>query len=122
MIGIAGHGLHRDREWSATYEAGKTVEVSIDIEWVPEVYAALWGSFPEWIHQPSLWRTLADSPVPMRFVAAGNDIRPDWPLQQLANVVPDGGFQTVPNVPHDFWATHPETWRETCTSVCHQLP
>ncbi len=89
VAGIAGHGLHRDREWSAAYEAGKASEVAIDIDWVPEVHAALWGSFPDWIHQPGLWRALADSPVPMRFVAAGNDIRPSWPLQQLANLVPD---------------------------------
>lgn len=121
VVGIAGHGLHRDREWSATYEAGKAFEVTIGIDWVPEVHAALWGSFPDWIHQPGLWRTLADSSVPMRFVAAGNDIRPDLPLQQLANVVPDGGFQTVHDVPHDFWATDPEVWRETCTGLCHQL-
>lgn len=121
VIGIAGHGLHRDREWSATYEAGKASEVAIEINWVPEVHAALWGSFPDWIHQPSLWRTLADSLVPMRFVAAGNDIRPSWPLEQLANVVSDGAFQIVPDVPHDFWATDPEVWRETCTNVCRQL-
>lgn len=30
VVGIAGHGLHRDREWSATYEAGKASEVAID--------------------------------------------------------------------------------------------
>lgn len=121
VVGIAGHGLHRDREWSATYEAGKASEVAIGIDWVPEVHAALWGSFPDWIHQPSLWRTLADSLVPMRFLAAGNDIRPSWPLEQLANVVSDGAFQIVPDVPHDFWATDPGVWRETCTNVCRQL-
>lgn len=40
VAGIAGHGLHRDREWSAAYEAGKASEVAIDIDWVPEVPAA----------------------------------------------------------------------------------
>lgn len=25
VVGIAGHGLHRDREWSAAYEAGKAL-------------------------------------------------------------------------------------------------
>lgn len=121
VIGLAGHGLHRDREWSATYEAGRATEVAIDIEWVPEVHAALWGSFPDWIHQPGLWRALADSPVPMRFLAAGNDIRPSWPLEQLAHAVPDGAFDVVPDVPHDFWATDPRTWREICTRACRDL-
>lgn len=64
-VGIAGHGLHRDREWSAAYEAGKTSETPVEIDWVPEVHAALWGSFKDWVHQPRLWRSLADSTVPM---------------------------------------------------------
>lgn len=104
---IAGHGLHRDREWSAAYEAGKTGEVAIPIDWVPEVRAALWGSFPDWIHQPRLWLDLANSPVPMTFIAAGCDIRPSWPLQQLAELVPGGVFEVVPSAVHDFWHTDP---------------
>jgi proline iminopeptidase len=44
----------------------------------------------------------------MTFLAAGADIRPPWPLTQLGELVPDGRFETVPDVPHDFWHTHPE--------------
>lgn len=121
VIGIAGHGLHRDREWSEVYEEGKRHEAQIEIDWVPEVHAALWGSFKDWVHEPTLWRTLADSTVPMRFVAAGNDIRPHWPLQQLAHLVPGGTFEVVPAVSHDCWATDPELWRATCTTACDLL-
>lgn len=121
VVGIAGHGLHRDREWSTAYEAGKTNETRVEAESVPEVHAALWGSFKRWIHQPKLWRALADSTVPMRFVAAGNDVRPSWPLQQLAELVPDAAFEVVPDVPHDYWATDPDIWRSTCTTACRQL-
>lgn len=121
VVGIAGHGLHRDREWTAAYEAGRASEEAVEIDMVPEVHAALWGSFPAWIHQPDLWRALADSPVPMAFVAAGEDVRPSWPLEQLATVVPAGAFEVVPGVAHDFWATHPAVWRETCTSACRAL-
>jgi len=64
IVGIAGHGLHRDREWSAAYEAGKANESPVEIDWVPEVHAALWKSFKDWIHQPTPWRALADSTVP----------------------------------------------------------
>ena len=121
IVGIAGHGLHRDREWSAAYEAGKTSETTVEIDWVPDVHAALWGSFKDWIHQPTLWRSLADSTVPMSFVAAGNDIRPSWPLRQLAELVPGGSFEVVPNVPHDYWATDPDLWRDTCTTACRRM-
>lgn len=121
IVGIAGHGLHRDREWSAAYEAGKLSEVPVPIEWVPGVHASLWGSFRDWIHYPRLWRDLADSPVPMRFIAAGSDIRPNWPLQQLAELVPGGVFEIVPDVVHDFWATEPDLWQATCTAACGRL-
>ena len=107
VVGIAGHGLHRDQEWSAAYEAGNARQIPMPIEWVPEVYSALRASFTEWIHEPELWRQLADSPVPMTFIAPGDDFRPTWPLQQLAALVPRGAFEVVPGTGHDFWSTDP---------------
>lgn len=49
----------------------------------------------------------------MRIIAAGEDIRPSWPLAQIAALAPRAHFEVVPGVPHDFWATHPELWRGT---------
>jgi len=57
----------------------------------------------------------------MSFIAAGNDIRPSWPLQQLAALVPGGTFQTVPSVPHDFWSTHPDIWLEVVSAAFHAI-
>lgn len=121
VVGIAGRGPQRDRSWSEAYEAGKDSEPVVPIDWVPEVHAALGASFKEWIRQPDLWRGLADCQVPMHFIAAGNDIRPSWPLAQLATLVPQGKFSTVPDVPHDFWSTHPAQWLQTLTTACTDL-
>ncbi|CAN5129066.1 hypothetical protein BH09ACT12_BH09ACT12_26460 [soil metagenome] len=118
VVGIAGRGPQRDRHWSQAYEDGKATEPVIDIEWISEVHAALSASFTEWIHRPDLWRRLADCQVPMRFIAAGDDIRPSWPLEQLAELLPHGTFARVPDVPHDFWSTHPDVWRATVTEAC----
>ncbi len=93
VVGIAGKGPHRDRTWSEAYEAGKAAEPAVDIDWVPEVHAALGESFTDWIHRPDLWRRLADCQVPMHFIAAADDIRPSWPLTQLAALVPR--FQVI---------------------------
>jgi proline iminopeptidase len=82
------------------------------------VWQALSDSFAEWIHEPGLFRELADSAVPMHFIAAGDDIRPSWPLEQLAALVPHGTFQTVPGVPHDFWSSHRSTWRDVVSTAC----
>jgi proline iminopeptidase len=54
----------------------------------------------------------------MTFIAAGRDIRPSWPLAQLAALVPDGRFETVAEVPHDFWLTHPEVWTTVVERAC----
>jgi proline iminopeptidase len=118
VVGIAGRGPQRDKTWSAAYEAGKDSEPVVDIDWEPEVHAALSESFSDWIHRADLWRGLADSPVPMPFIAAADDIRPSWPMAQLAALVPDGRFSTVSGVPHDFWSTHPEVWTRTVTDAC----
>jgi proline iminopeptidase len=121
VVGIAGKGPQRDRTWSEAYEAAKASEPDVPVEISIEVWTSLSASFTEWIHQPDLWRRLADSQVPMHFVAAGDDVRPSWPLQQLATLVPHGRFSTVPDVPHDFWSTHPEVWLESVTRAVAEL-
>jgi proline iminopeptidase len=115
---VAGHGLHKDRTWSQTYESLKHTEPEIDIDWVPGVQSALSESFVEWIHESDLLRRLADCQVPMTIVAAENDIRPSWPLRQLAALVQRGAFVEVPGVPHDLWSTHPQVWVEVVTRAC----
>ncbi|ONI75648.1 hydrolase [Kribbella sp. ALI-6-A] len=121
VVGVAGRGPQRDRSWSEAYEAGKASEPVVAIDWVPAVHQALSASFADWIRHPGLWRGLADCAVPMHFVAAGDDIRPSWPLAQLAALLPRGRFSTVPGVPHDFWSTHPEIWTKTVTDACAAL-
>ena len=121
VVGIAGHGLHKDRNWSEVYEAQRHTEDAIHIDWSQEVHAALSESFLDWIHEPGLYRSLADSPVRMRFIAAANDIRPDWPLRQLAELVPAGSFELVAGVDHNFWTTDPERWIEVVTAARTQL-
>ena len=121
IIGIAGRGVQYDRLWSAQYERLQHTESDIDIKFVPEVHEALKESFLRWIHEPQLFRALADSVVPMQFIAAGNDIRPSWPLQQLAELVPRGSFETVPHVAHNFWATDPDIWLDVTTRACAQV-
>lgn len=118
VVGIAGHGLHKDRTWSEIYASRRHIDDSLVIAWDAAVHESLNASFIEWIHQPKLFRQLADTRVPMTFVAAGEDIRPDWPLRQLAALIPQGQFQVVNGVPHNFWHTHPEVWKATVSGLC----
>jgi proline iminopeptidase len=122
VVGVAGHGLHKDRTWSEIYESLKHTEPKIDIEWDRPVHYALSASFVEWIHEPDLLRRLADCRVPMSIVAAELDVRPSWPLRQLAALVQRGVFVEIPGVPHDLWSTHPKVWVDVVTDACRDLP
>lgn len=118
VVGVAGHGLHKDRTWSEVYESSKHTEDHFDIDWVPAVHHALKESFVTWIHETDLFRRLADCPVPMTIMAPEHDIRPSWPLRQLAALVPRAVFVEVPGVPHNLWSTHPGVWVDVVTAAC----
>lgn len=121
VVGVAGHGLHQDRSWSTAYAALSHTEDDVVIEWDPTVHESLGDSFVEWIHEPRLFRRLADTPVPMTFLAAGEDIRPDWPLRQLAALVPRGEFRELAGVAHNFWSTHPAVWVDVVSELCRAV-
>lgn len=118
VVAVAGHGLHQDRTWSRAYHAARDSEPVVDVAWDPAVHRCLTESFVEWIHESDLLRRLADCPVPVTVVVAGNDVRPSWPLHQLANVLPRGRLVEVAGVPHDFWSTHPKIWTDVVTKAC----
>lgn len=118
VVGVAGRGVQKDRTWSETYHRLQSTEPHVPIEWDPDVHESLNASWLDWIHEPDLLRRLADTPVPMTFIAAELDPRPSWPLQQLAALVANGAFRVVPGVPHDFWATHPDVWTTEVTRAC----
>ncbi|MQM25626.1 alpha/beta fold hydrolase [Glycomyces albidus] len=118
VVAVAAHGLHKDRTWSQVYESLKDTEPPVPIEWDREVHRSLGESFVEWIHEPGLYRSVADCPVPIAVIAAEGDIRPSWPLRQLAALAPRGSYAEVPGVPHDFWATHPEVWTAVVSDAC----
>lgn len=121
IVGVAGRGVQYDRYWSAAYERLQHTEDVFEIDFVPEVHETLKASFREWVHEASLFRTLADSPVPMHFIAAADDIRPNWPLRQLAELVPAANFSQIPGAVHNFWSTAPDVWVETVTRACAEL-
>jgi len=118
LVGLCGHGLHRDLEWSAAYEQAKVLEEPIEIDFVPQVHESLWDSFKVWIHSPRLWRDVAECQVPMSFVSAEHNIRPSWPVEQLAELAAYARHRFLPGVIHDFWKTEPAPWRDVVHGEC----
>lgn len=106
LVHVCGTGLQDDRSWHAAYLARRHEEPDLGIPYDAGVHRALLDDWRRWIREPRLPRMMADLEADLTYVAAADDIRPRWPLEQLAW----GGLRVLPGVGHDFWHTHPDTW------------
>ncbi|MCB0629526.1 MAG: alpha/beta hydrolase [Saprospiraceae bacterium] len=112
LIGIAGGRIVNDREWSAVYkknlaEQGEDYGGKI-FQADPAVNKLGVQSWRAYIKRPELLHDIANIQVPAIFINAGNDIRPNWPTQQLAALIPKGHYFEIPNAAHCIWLTHAE--------------
>ncbi len=76
-----------DRQWHAAYETGKATGrdpvPALDYPFNPEVNRAANTSWRTYIKHPMLLRRIAELRVPLLAVSGSEDVRPDWPVQQL---------------------------------------
>jgi proline iminopeptidase len=45
--------------------------------------------------------------VPALFVYGEKDIRPSWPVEQVANLIPNARFEMIEGAEHVIWLSHP---------------
>lgn len=110
MIGIAGGKFVDDRTWSETYasrlenegedQGGKQFHAD------PEVNRIANAAWRAYCRRPTLWRDLAALRIPCVFINAAEDIRPNWPTQQLAALIPQARYVELPDAAHNAWLTH----------------
>lgn len=116
LIGIAGGKVIDDRDWSSTYHARleKIGEDHGGVEFVadPEVNPVGNRTWREFCRRPWLFRELADLPVPCSFINASEDIRPNWPTEQLAALIPVAKYREIQGAAHHIWLTHPKELQE----------
>lgn len=106
LVSFAGTGIQYDRDWKAAYDAGKHLEDDFEVEYSPEVHETLRRDYRRYIKQPDLLLRLSRLSVPVTFLHMGADIRPSWPTQQLAHLLPHAEFVELPAAPHNAWLTH----------------
>ncbi|MCU0495034.1 MAG: alpha/beta hydrolase [Chloroflexaceae bacterium] len=110
IIGIAGGNVLNDRSWSETYhERLKTVGEDLGGKQFyadAEVNRQGNASWRAYCRRPALFRDLADLKVPCVFINAAEDIRPNWPTQQLAALIPNARYVEIPGAAHTIWLTH----------------
>lgn len=112
LICISGGRVHNDREWHAEYERGKEQEG----EHVPrfdyppnmEVNRQLSRSWKRYIQSPGLLRAISRLTVPALFVYGERDIRPSWPVEQVARLIPNARFELIEGAEHVIWHSHPD--------------
>lgn len=120
LMAISGGLLVKDRTWNEAYHAGKEGQG----EALPpmayaanlEVNRALNSSWREFTHRADLWRRALAITCPALWVYAENDIRPSWPEQQVAALLPHGEFRLIAGAEHAIWLTHAEMLRAELNS------
>ena len=125
LIGIAGGNVLNDRTWSETYHKRKKEVRKDPREREDRADAAVNPrgnrSWREYIKRPTLFREIADLNIPASFINAGKDIRPNWPTQQLASLMPRGRYIEIPGAAHNIWLTHASELRRELRSAVHRI-
>ncbi len=106
IVSFAGTGIQNDRDWHAAYEARLSEEPHGDYQQSQGVHRQLIDEWRDFIKTPDLLARLAALQTPITFLHSANDIRPGWPAQQLANLVPRGRYLELAGAPHEAWLTH----------------
>ncbi len=125
LIGIAGGRVVNDRSWHEAYVYGRDHigEAFPDMVYPfnDEVNRQLNASWRAYTRTPSLLRRLAELKVPALFVYGSRDIRPSWPTEQLAELLPQGHFVRIEGAAHLVWATHADALRGHLQAFVREL-
>lgn len=110
VIGIAGGKVVDERDWSATYHE-RLATVGEDVGGKvfradPEVNRQGNADFRAYCRRPGLFRDLANLATPCVFINASDDIRPNWPTQQLAALIPNARYREIAGAAHTIWLSH----------------
>ncbi|MFE7064985.1 alpha/beta fold hydrolase [Sutcliffiella sp. NPDC057660] len=109
FVSISGTGIQNDRDWKEAYKRNKDEigEVLPDFEYEASktVHRSLIDSWRAYIKRPSLLKEIAELDLPTIFIFAENDIRPSWPIEQVANLIRNSRYIELVGAEHYIWQT-----------------
>ncbi|MCB0110886.1 MAG: alpha/beta hydrolase [Caldilineaceae bacterium] len=126
VIGIAGGKFVDDRAWSETYRKGRDT-VGEDVGGKvfhadPEVNPKGNADWKAYCQRVTIFRELADMRTRCVFINGSEDIRPNWPTQQLAALIPAAQYVEIQGAAHSIWLTHAqELQRELKNALAYIL-
>ena len=124
LIGLAGGRIVNDRDWHAAYRSGRdTEQISDPFEFHsdPEVNLIGNATYKEFIKQPGLLKEISEISCPVTHIGAGSDIRPNWPIRQLAGLIKNGHYKQIPEANHYIWITHPQELSEILRATIREI-
>jgi len=125
LICIAGGRIHNDREWHSEYERRKEREGELvpAFDYPPnmEVNRELNGSWKRYIQNPALLKDISRLKIPALFVYGDKDIRPSWPVEQVARLLPQARFEIIEGAEHVIWYSRPQELRSLLRSFVARI-
>ncbi len=110
FICLSGGRISDDREWYRIYtkRLKQGLETLPDFAYPinPDVNEQEGRPWKEFIHRPALLREIAQCQTPALFVYGDADVRPSWPSEQVAHLLPNARLEILAGADHFIWRTH----------------
>ena len=123
LICISGGRVHNDRECHKEYERRKDQEHVPQFLYPPnrEVNKQLNDDWKSYIQNPDLLSKISGLHVPALFVYGERDIRPSWPVEQIARLMPAARFELIEGAEHVIWFSHENELRVPLREFVEQV-
>ncbi|WP_459502305.1 alpha/beta fold hydrolase [Bacillus sp. C1] len=125
FVSISGTGIQNDRDWKRAYQEGlegrgETGPDSV-YSYNKEVHRSLISSWREFIKGPHVLKDISKIEVPSLFIYGEKDIRPSWPILQIASII--NGAQTIEieEAEHYVWMQQENILREILRKYVNQF-
>lgn len=110
VVAISPTGVQDDRDWHRAYKegraAGRDQVTTSAFPVTTQIHAAALASWRRYVKQPELLRRLAGFAAPYLAILGSEDVRPSWPTEQLARLLPRGELVMIDGAGHCPWWTN----------------
>lgn len=115
LLYIAGNGIQNDREWSQEYHRNRAERGEMSPPGAQagndEVNRQGNDSWREYIKKPDLLIRISELDIPALFIHGTDDIRPGWPGEQIASLMPNAIYETI-DAEHYIWLFRPDELKQ----------
>ena len=107
LLYIAGPGVHENRSWLEAFhrnvdEIGEQLP-EMEFPFNVEVNDEGNRTMREFGRRPDFYSRISKLAMPALFIIAENDIRPNWPAEQFANLMLNARIEVIKGASHYIW-------------------